>query len=420
MKPINLPQTNAGQFAQATVASHAGRSKGLRVLHLIPSMHASTGGVAEAVVQLVRHMQPFGAVSEVVTLDAPSTDDATHFSRVAAPVHCLGPGLGFYGLSLTLVRWLRTNRSRFDAFIVHGIWQFHSFAAWCGVFGSSTPLFIFPHGMLDPWFQRAYPAKHLKKIAYWNLLERWVFARAERVLFTCKTELELARRPFLSPRHRLSVNGFGIDMAPIEIDPEESAQAFRAAFPAIGDKRILLFLSRIHVKKGCDLLVDAFALIAELDRQVCLVIAGPSEPALLEQLKAAAEAHGIADRIVWTGMLEGHLKWGALHAAEVFVLPSHQENFGIAVVEALASGTPVIVTDRVNIWAEIEATGGGLICTDTAASVNQVLRKWVLEMSPAERAAMRVCAFECYAQHFRIESAARALVLSVQDARSAA
>ena len=257
-----------------------------------------------------------------------------------------------------------------------------------------------------------------------------MFGRAERVLFTCETELELARQPFLNRRHRLAVNGFGIDSVPPGIDPEVAATAFRNAFPAVKGKRILLFLSRIHEKKGCDLLVDAFAEIATRGNddnghgsdgrgELCLVIAGPGEPALLERLKGMAKAHGIAGRVVWTGMLDGALKWGALRAAEVFVLPSHQENFGIAVVEALASRTPVIITDRVNIWREIDASDGGWVCTDTLGSLTEVLRRWAFDTTPAQRAAMRDTAFDCYARHFKIETAARQLVSSVESARNA-
>lgn len=385
-----------------------------RVLHVVPSLDPRMGGVAEAVVQLAHHLAPLGCVSEVVTLD---TDEGPVPERIRAIVHRVGPGRGFYGLSPRLVSWIRANRARFDAVIVHGIWQFHSFAAWTGVVGTRTPLFVFPHGMLDPWFERTYPAKHLKKRVYWALLERWVFDRANGVLFTCEEELELARRPFLTPRHRLAVNGFGIDSVPADIDPARAIDAFRNAYPDTQGKRVLLFLSRIHEKKGCDLLIDAYADVAARDPSLLLVMAGPGETSLVAALKQQAQARGVADRILWPGMLSGELKWGALAAAEVFVLPSHQENFGIAVVEALASRTPVLITNRINIWREIEASGGGWICSDTQDSVRDLLARWVFDTTPEQRDAMRASAFETFSTHFRIEAAARALLAHVQSKR---
>ncbi len=122
-------------------------------------------------------------------------------------------GLGFYGLSLPLVRWLRANRSRIRR--VRRAWnlQFHSVAAWCGVLGSRVPPVRVSARHAGPMVPAAYPRKHLKKRIYWALLERWVFARAERVLFTCETELERARRPFLGRHRRLAVNGFGSNAA---------------------------------------------------------------------------------------------------------------------------------------------------------------------------------------------------------------
>ncbi|RKP59135.1 glycosyltransferase [Pararobbsia silviterrae] len=407
-----MPGSIANSSASAN-SNDTGRASA-RVLHVIPSLDPRMGGVVEAVVQLVRHLEPLGCASEVVTLDA---DEGPVHDRVRASVHRVGPGRGFYGLSPRLVGWIRANRARFDAIVVHGIWQFHSVAAWAGVIGTRTPLFVFPHGMLDPWFERAYPAKHLKKRLYWALLERRVFDRAHRVLFTCEEERELARHPFLSARHRLAVNGFGIDSVPDDIDADAAIQAFRRTYPALDGTRIWLFLSRIHEKKGCDLLIDAFADVAPRDPSLRLVIAGPGDAALIASLKQQARARGVADRIVWPGMLSGELKWGALAAAEVFVLPSHQENFGIAVVEALASRTPVLITNRINIWREIEASGGGWICTDTRESVRDLLARWAFDTTPDQRELMREAAYASFETHFRIEAAARALLGHVRAAQ---
>jgi glycosyltransferase involved in cell wall biosynthesis len=374
---------------------------GIRVLHVLPSLDPRTGGVAEAVVQFMKHMRSFGCTGEAVTLDLP---DSPAFDRVCGTVYGLGPGRGFYGFSARLARWMREHAENYDAIVVHGIWQFHSVAAWYAVVGKRTPLLVYPHGMLDPWFQRTYPAKHVKKQIYWSLAERWVFRRAKAIMFTCQAELDLAREPFLGDDLPLRVSGFGIEPMPLNVD----TRTFWNAYPGLRGKRVLLFLSRIHEKKGCDLLIRAFARIARQDQDLRLVIAGPGDDALIARLKQEVRACGVDAQVVWTGMLSGDLKWAALCAAELFVLPSHQENFGIAIVEALASGTPVLITDRVNIWKEIAASGGGWVCTDTEDSVTDALQRWV-RTSAFERDAIRGRARESYRKHFRIETAARRL-----------
>src|SRR5256714_15503488 len=132
-------------------------------------------------------------------------------------------------------------------------------------------------------------------------------------------------------------------------------------------------------------------------------MAGPcADDGYLRRLRELAAQAG--DSISFPGMLTGDLKWGALSAAEAFVLPSHQENFGIAVAEALACGTPVLISNKINIWREIEADGAGYVENDDLAGTSSLLSRWVA--TPAEtRARMQQNARECFANRFEIERA---------------
>ena len=176
---------------------------------------------------------------------------------------------------------------------------------------------------------------------------------------------------------------------------------------------VLLFLGRIHPKKGCDLLIDAFARVAREHPQLTLVLAGPDTSNWQGALQSQAARLGIEDQVCWPGMLKGDLKWGAFLASEAFVLPSHQENFGIAVAEALGCARPVLISDKVNIWREVSDAGAGLVASDTVEGTERCLRRW-LDATPDQRAAMGARARDLFHRRFTVEAMAKSLIDVVQ------
>lgn len=376
----------------------------MRILNVISSTDPDGGGVAEAVRQIGLVLRERGYANEIVCLDAP---DAPWLSNSSLPVHALGPGRTGYLYSSALLPWLKANVSRFDTVLVHGLWQYGSFATWKALKGTQIPYYVYPHGMLDPWFKRTFPLKHLKKSLYWPWAEYRVLRDARAVLFTCEEEKRLARQSFRLYRVREEVVALGT--APPPNDSEEARDAFLAAWPHLKEKRLLLFLGRIHLKKGCDLLLEAFAKVAGTDTSLHLVMAGPDQIGLQTGLQQQAAALGISARVTWTGMLTGERKWGAFYAAEAFVLPSHQENFGIAVVEALACGLPVLISNQVNIWREIETDRAGLVAKDDLAGTTALLGHW-LSLPPQDREEIQGNAKSCFARNFQIEQAAQNLL----------
>ena len=261
--------------------------------------------------------------------------------------------------------------------------------------------------MLDPWFKRTYPLKHLKKWLYWPWAEYRVLRDAQAVLFTCEEERLLARQSFWLYKCNEIVVNFGT-AAPIG-EPAVQRQTFLNRFPELRHKRLILFLSRIHPKKGCDLLIEAFAKVAETEDSLHLVMAGPNQTNWQEQLQLSAEKLGIPEKITWTGMLSGELKWGAFHAAEVLVLPSHQENFGIVVAEAMACGVAVLISNKVNIWREIAADDAGLVANDDLDGTVELLQKW-LKMLPNEQQTKQKNAKNSFNKRFEIHQAAQSLI----------
>jgi glycosyltransferase involved in cell wall biosynthesis len=375
----------------------------MKILHLLASVDPRAGGPVEGVRRSGTAMQEAGHEIEVATCDAPG--DA-YLAAFPFPVHAFGPTQGRYSFSERLAPWLAANAKRFDAVVVHGLWQYHGFAAWKALHKSAVPYYVYVHGMLDPWFKEAYPLKHLKKWLYWPWAEYRVLRDARAVIFTTEEERTRARRSFWLYRAHERIVPFGTTVPQLEAAPLR--ETFLNAIPSLRGKRIVLFLGRVHAKKGCDLLIDAFARVAGRDPTLHLVIAGPDETGWASTLRIRAQAAGIAHRVSLPGMLQGELKWGAFHASDVFVLPSHQENFGVAVAEALGCGLPALISDKVNVWREIEADGAGLVAADTVDGTEKNLVRW-LELDDTARAAMRTQAAQTFNARFRVETMVSAL-----------
>ena len=374
----------------------------MRILHIIGTLNPAAGGPTESVRVLLSY-GPIGYTGEVVTLDDPS---APYLSEIPFPVHALGPTRTTYGFNSKLLPWLMANRHRFDGVVVNGLWQYCGFAAWRALSGN-TPYVVFTHGMLDPYFKYAFPLKHVKKWLYWVPAEYWVLRDAYRVLFTSKAEKRLAEQSFWMHRWNPYVVPYGAS-GPTG-DSKAQKESFFALCPAVRDKRYLLFLGRIHRKKGCDLLIDAFAKVAADDPDLDLVMAGPDQQNWSDKLKRTAERAGIGQRVHWPGMVTGDAKWGAFFGAEAFILPSHQENFGIAVAEALACGKPVLLADKVNIAEDIAQDGAGLMELDTAAGTLRLLQGWI-SMSVQERQEMAVRAYQCFHRRYDMRENAKAII----------
>ncbi|RWX79409.1 glycosyltransferase [Neorhizobium lilium] len=380
----------------------------MRILRIISDVDPRAGGPVEGLRLSSMALAEMGHETEVVCLDDPQ---AAYVSSFPFPVHACGPVARKYGYTPALSRWILANGHRFDAAAVHGLWNHASIGGWQGLRRAKLPYVVFTHGMMDPWFKQTAPLKHWAKQAFWLAWQGKVLRDAQAVLFTSEEERRQARGIFWGYDYAERVVAYG-SSGP-SADAQGEIAAFHARLPEVSGKRFLLFLSRIHSKKGCDLLLEAFASVAGKYPDVDLVIAGPDQVGLKALLMERAEKAGLTARIHWPGMLSGPAKWGAFRAAEAFVLPSHQENFGIVVAEAMACGTPVLITDKVNIWRQVEASGGGLVRPDTLTGITDLLMAW-FDLAGERRDEMRYAARLGFERHFRADVAARDLADALQ------
>jgi len=375
----------------------------MKVLHVIGSLSPREGGPPEVTRQLARSYMECGDSMEVVCQDPPGS---SFLNDMPCPVHALGQRLiGRYGLSPRLWRWLKNNARRFDAIVMQGIWTFPGVAVHNAARKAGVPYAIFPHGALDPWFNKKYPLKHLKKLIYWPIQYR-VLRDARAVFFTSKLEPDLAKTSFTPNEWNTVIFPNGIYEP--GSDPAETIQTFHKAFPALRGRRYFLYLARIQEKKGCDLLLKAYARVASTEPDLDLVVAGPDQEGYRASMQRLAKDLGIAERVVWPGIIANDLKWGALRAAEAFILPSHQENFGIAVVESLAANRPVLISNQVNIWPEIQAAQVGLVEDDTLEGTERLMRRW-LAMPKQEHDAMSARTYPFFLRNYSMKNGARAI-----------
>ena len=338
----------------------------LEVLHLIHSLDPQTGGVCSAVELVNRALNDAG-------IDSRISDDPQ-----AKP---------------------KNNR---EWIIAHGLWQ------WPGRRAKEmgNPYLVFPHGMLDPWFKKTYPLKHLKKQFYWWARQGAILRGAHAVCFTTEEERLLAQNTFFPYNANEVVTGLGAGDPPVH--NTDQTEQFHQKFPQLKNRRLLLYLGRFHPKKGVDELIRAWKNRKQKGDEV-LVLAGPLEEKN-QWHKTLKYLAGEDSSIFWTDMLEGEEKWAALRLADAMILPSHQENYGMVVAEACSVGLPVYLTDKVNLWREVVEAGAGVVERDTPQGIQDLVDNWIV----SEKINLGEAARKCFEKSLHIGRTAERLIKTMQ------
>lgn len=411
----------------------------MKVLHVAADIDPEKGGVSQAVRMIIAGLSVLGVSSEIVTLD---NKDSIYIANSNLSVQPKGPGRGPWQYNKKLIPHLVKHLLTYDIIIVHGLWLYHSFATSRslklarkkqGPRNVRLPkLFVMPHGMLDPYFQKATGRKFkaIRNWIYWRTIEKNVVNKADGLLFTCERERQLASQTFkaYNPKSQ-KVVGLGIERPPSFIPRFQ--EAFLEQCPGVRNFSYILFLGRIDAKKGLDLLIKGYSAVVESYNKTAtsdsfdeaanqrwpvfspilpkLVIAGPGiDTPFGESLRQLVYQTNLSSEIHFTGMLTGDAKWGAYYGSEIFILPSHQENFGLAVVEALACSKPVLISDQVNIWQEVTKQKAGFVGDDSLNGTIRSLKEW-LRLPSEEKEKMSKNAKKCYELNFGIVQTAEKL-----------
>jgi glycosyltransferase involved in cell wall biosynthesis len=341
------------------------------IVHFFPGIRLSDGGVVRAVLDLCTAMAARGNRVTLVTFDSP---DVPPNWPVVEPAAAAGTPAGVPNVVLLPVdrpaaflprlacdRW----GELLDA-IPNAVVHFHTPWLPAGVqLGKSAvkrtvPFVVTIHGMLDNW---SMARKSLKKKVFLLLGGRRHLRRAATIHWTATAEHDQGRR-------HIGTGGPVDVILPCLVDLSAFADLPDKVVGILHDgiwNPVLLFLSRLHEKKGAHDLIDAAAILRDRGMPFSLVIAGPADPGYEPRLRRQVETLKLSDRVRFTGMVTGAAKVSLLREADLFILPTRQENFGLVLIEAMAAGCPVLTTRGTDIWRELEDSGA--VITDAKPAV---------------------------------------------------
>lgn len=379
----------------------------MKVLHVIPSLGPLRGGPSFVVPAIARGLARAGVEVHIaatddngpgylnVPLEQPLTQDGVTYWYFRRQIK-------FYTFSWPLTCWLARHVTKFDLLHIHSLFSYATLPAALFAAKCQIPYIVRPLGTLTRWgMQQRRP--FLKKLSYW-LIESRILAHAAAVHYTSeKEQLEAFEYGVKAPAVIIPL---GVDMAQFACLPPRGW--LRSRFPQLASRTILLFLSRLDPKKGLDLLLSAFADLHARCPDVGLVLAGNGEHGYIAQLRQQAIQLGIDSEIVWTGFLNGKEKLAALSDADLFVLPSYSENFSIAVVEAMASGLPVIISDQVGIYYEVQQAKAGLVIPCQKELLTAAMLRLVTE--PELRCRFAANARKLVHQRFSLDVVTKSLI----------
>ena len=358
---------------------------------MIPSVDERSGGPATAIVPMCRALMRQGIDVLLLSTTAGLSREIAHgeiLDHKGVPAIFFPSRLGeSFKYSRPLSSWLRANVQKFGVAHIHAVFNHSSVAAAHVCQKSGVPYVIRPLGTLDPW---SMTQKSLRKRLFWQIYAKHIMDNAAAVHYTSEAEK-------LSTESSLGLNHGKV--IPLGVET-----VFNDFADKLARDPYVLVLSRLHPKKGLDVLVDAFLSLLEKPQfaEWRLVLAGDGPAEYVSMLKAQSRS----EKITFTGWLEGDEKEAVLRGASLLALPSHQENFGLCVMEALAQSVPVLVSPNVNLAEEIAAADAGWVAPVDKSALADTL---AAALADRDDLARRGRAGRQLSQKYSWENSARAL-----------
>ena len=351
----------------------------LNVLHVTPGMSPEWGGPAVVVSELTAELARLGIRCEIVTTQGYRVGFDQVPTSPDVPVYSFAAGLParlWTAYSLELLRFLNNRAGSFDLIHIHEVWHYPGYMAFRAARKHKLPCVLTIHGELSEW---GLQQKTLKKQIYrLCLLDKMLRNVSALHAITNSEKEQVLKLGFETPTF---VIPNGIEPCAFEVLPDPSE--FVQRFPVLKGKRVILFLGRLHPKKGLDILARSFATIARRYEDAVLLVVGPNECGTRENTESILKSAGLLDRTVFTGLLTGEDKLAALSCADLFVLSSHSDVLGIAVLEAMAARLPVVITEGCE-FPEVSESGAGFVVEADEARVAEAIGRLLSDAALCE------------------------------------
>ena len=362
-----------------------------KILRIISSLNPEYGGPPAAIVDSTIALNKIGFKVDIVTHD----NKESQFVKIKnTTIHNLGPSLlGDYNLNFKFTKWLIQNRSKYDLFIVHGLWQFNTLAARLFL---KKKYYVFVHGQLDPSYKKFFFNK-IKKFIYWNLIEKKNLKDSKFILLTNKKEKDLLNDTYVNTKGlKKKVVGYGI-LEP-KYDTSKVKKIFYKKFKSLKDKDFYIYLGRFHNKKGCEIIMNAVKYFSLRKKPINVLMCG-SNNIYKKYLQKISKDLNIEKNIIWSNFLKNDIKLGALLSSKAMLLPSYGENFGVALVEAMACGIPVLTTNKVNIYNYIIENNAGYISSPNNVNFIKIINKFE-NLKKSNITQLKKNAYRCFRNNF--------------------
>jgi len=330
--------------------------------HILPSFDSQLGGSVRAALNICKFLIQYGHSANAIATFSPGDDvEYLRSEYNIVPCHFLPRSFpARYANSNHIKPWIQKQRIQPDIVSIHGVWVLSSFQAALACLKADIPYVVHPHGSLDPFDLQK---RRLQKKLVGPCMIKWLLDNSRGIVCTTKTELERLET------YNSDVMRYTSPLPVPCLSLTSESNDFRSRFNIPEDAQVVLFLSRIDYKKGLEYLIPALAMLKPRFPKIWFVLAGSGSSSYSSTIDSLIDSHQLNSITTKTGFLSGRDKVEAFNAANIFALPSLNENFGIVVVEAMNACLPILISDNVYLSPDIQGASAGVICSVSVESV---------------------------------------------------